>query len=561
MNIYTKALLLLFAFTFLSCDKDYNTIGSDIIGDEHFDFNKYPVENLVSYLKETGPVQSNNLPINALGIYKDPIFGTTKSHFVSQIEMISSNPDVGYDSYIDNQLDSVYVYVPFFSTLETTLEDGSQIYKIDSIYGDSESRFKLNVYENGYTLRDFDPENNNSTTQKYYSDFKSTIVANKGSELLNNSINANENTNFLFDKREIVIYKTNGVGVILNSSGEPALLPDEYVVKERKAPGVWLNLKKSFFQTKILDAVGQGKLFNNNVFKQYFKGLYFEAEELIPGQGSMVNLDFTKAELVMQYHYYADKDSNGVPIDLKKSSIKFQMGYAPSQTPSKHSNSINLFEFSAESNYQNALLGNSFEGSLFLKGGANSSVVYLDVFNENELLFLKEKNWLINEAFLEFYVDQSQMAASEYDLQRIYLYDATNDKPLLDYSSYPTIGSSSKGDKYLFGGILTEENGGRKKYKIRITDHINNVLNSTDIDKNVRLGLVVTESINIASKAYLKTPIGVNGQQIKYVPVASVLNHHGTILYGPQSTATYVDSSGNEVPLKLKLQIYYTEPK
>lgn len=560
MNTYTKALVLLFTFTILSCDKDYNTIGSDIIGDEHFNFEKYTVQNLASYLKETGPVQSNNLPINALGIYKDPVFGTAKAHFVSQIEMVSSNPNVGYNPYIDTNLDSVYVYIPFFSTVENTLEDGSQIYKIDSIYGDSEARFNLKVYENGYTLRDFDPEDNNLTAQKYYSDFKATIDANRGPLLLNNSDNTNENTNFLFDKREIVIYKTDESGQFLDESGNPTTNPDQYVVKERKDPGVWLNLRKEFFQTKIIDAVAQGKLFNNNVFKQHFKGIYFEVEELIPGQGSMVNLDFTKAQLIVQYHYYNEENPSPT-TDPLKSALRFQMGYSTTQSPAKKSNSINLFEFTKGPNYQDALNGNSPEGSVYLKGGANSSVVYFDVFNENELNVLRENNWLINEAYMEFYVDQSQMNLAEHEPYRIYLYDATNDNPLIDYYSDPSIGSFVKANKFLFGGILTEVNGGRKKYKIRITDHINNVLNGTTNNENVRLGLVVTETINIPSNAYLKNEIDVNGQQVKFVPVASVLNQSGTVLYGPQSTASYIDSNGKEVPLKMKLEIYYTEPK
>ena len=51
MNTFIKAVLLLFAFTFISCDKDFNTLGSDIVGDEHFTFEKYNAENLNSYIK------------------------------------------------------------------------------------------------------------------------------------------------------------------------------------------------------------------------------------------------------------------------------------------------------------------------------------------------------------------------------------------------------------------------------------------------------------------------------------------------------------------------------
>lgn len=559
MNTYTKALFLLFTFSILSCDKDYNTIGSDIVGDENFNFENESSFKITAYTKPTGPVQTNNLPINALGIYKNPVFGTTKAHFVSQIEMVTSNPSVGYDSYIDSTLDSVYVYIPFFSTVKSTTDTGGHVYEIDSIYGDSEAKFNLKVHENGYALRDFDPNNNNEP-QKYYSDFKPTIVANKGSELLNNSDNTNENVDFFFDKEEIVIYKTNSSGQFIDESGVATNDPEQYVVKERKAPGIWLNLKKSFFETKILNAVAEGKLYNNNIFKQHFRGLFFEVEEIIPGQGSMVNLNFNAAEIVMQYHYFTVENSTSPETDLKKGSLKFKMGYSSSS--SNKSISINLFEFSeVNSTYEDALNGSFSDGSLFLKGGAKGSVVYLDLFDDNELAELRNKNWLINEANLVFYVDQSKMSSAEYEPLRIYLYDAINNRPMYDYYTDPTKGITSKNDKFVLGGLINKDDSGRVKYKMRITNHINNVLNETDNNENVRLGLVVTESINLVGNAALKTPFSLGTQSIEYLPVASVMNHLGTVLHGPESTATYIDDSGNVVPMKLKLEIYYTQPK
>ena len=156
-SIFLKITLLLATFfAFTSCDKDFNSLDSDLADDTHFNLEKYPVENLKAYSKATGPVQSNNLPINALGIYENPYFGTTKAHFVSQVELANTNPTIGFDAVID----SVYLYVPYFVDSDfTTAEDGERIYELDSVYGYSEdAKFKLHVYENGYFLRDFDPD-------------------------------------------------------------------------------------------------------------------------------------------------------------------------------------------------------------------------------------------------------------------------------------------------------------------------------------------------------------------------------------------------------------------
>ena len=93
-SIFLKITLLLATFfAFTSCDKDFNSLGSDLVDDTHFDLEKYDGATVVAYSKATGPVQSNNLSVNSLGIYKNPVFGTTTSHFVTQIELGTTNPN------------------------------------------------------------------------------------------------------------------------------------------------------------------------------------------------------------------------------------------------------------------------------------------------------------------------------------------------------------------------------------------------------------------------------------------------------------------------------------
>ena len=55
------------AVTIISCDKDFNTVGSDVIGDDHFNLEKVDYD-VVAYNKATGPVQTNNLTVNAFGV-------------------------------------------------------------------------------------------------------------------------------------------------------------------------------------------------------------------------------------------------------------------------------------------------------------------------------------------------------------------------------------------------------------------------------------------------------------------------------------------------------------
>ncbi|WP_445714669.1 DUF4270 domain-containing protein [Flavobacterium sp.] len=562
-NFFKISSLLFLVLIFISCDKDFNSLDSEVIGDNHFDLEKEEV-SVIAYTKATGPVQANNLPLNALGIYNNPKFGQTKAHFVTQVELGAENPSFGYDPVID----SVYLYVPYFSSLQSTETSGERIYELDSIYGNPETgKFKLSVVENGYYLRDYDPTNNLQSAQRYYSDDKNLIDPFKGTELLNNSSNVDQNNEFYFSKKELYIYKTDGAGLFVDNSG--VVLSDQNdvtlrVIKERKTPGIWLDLKNSFFQQKIIDATASGNLFNNNIFKNYFRGLLFEVEEISAGQGALAILDFSKAELKILYKASAEPTvDNPNPIRTRRE-FSLKMGYNSSST--LRNNSINLLEYNYTSDYQTGLdNSNEVTGDekLYIKGG-NGSVVFLDLFSASELQTLRDNvannNWLINDARLTFYIEKDEMAAVDKDEepQRIYIFDATNNKVIVDYSYDSSSSFNPKNNKVVFGGIIQRETDEPKKgikYTVRLTEHIKSVLkvdDNGDYQDNIKIGVSVTESINLVSTAAVKNTILANGSEINYIPLASILNPLGTVLYG----------SHDNVPVdkKLKLEIFFTKP-
>ena len=562
-NFFKISSLLFLVLIFISCDKDFNSLDSEVIGDNHFDLEKEEV-SVIAYTKATGPVQANNLPLNALGIYNNPKFGQTKAHFVTQVELGTENPSFGYDPVID----SVYLYVPYFSSLQSTETSGERIYELDSIYGNPETgKFKLSVVENGYYLRDYDPTNNLQSAQRYYSDDKNLIDPFKGTELLNNSSNVDQNNEFYFSKKELYIYKTDGAGLYVDNSG--VVLSDQNdvtlrVIKERKTPGIWLDLKNSFFQQKIIDATASGNLFNNNIFKNYFRGLLFEVEEISAGQGALAILDFSKAELKILYKASAEPTvDNPNPIRTRRE-FSLKMGYNSSST--LRNNSINLLEYNYTSDYQTGLdNSNEVTGDekLYIKGG-NGSVVFLDLFSASELQTLRDNvannNWLINDARLTFYIEKDEMAAVDKDEepQRIYIFDATNNKVIVDYSYDSSSSFNPKNNKVIFGGIIQRETDDPKKgikYTVRLTEHIKSVLKvdgNGDYQDNIKIGVSVTESINLVSTATVKNTILANGAEINYIPLASILNPLGTVLYG----------SHDNVPVdkKLKLEMFFTKP-
>ena len=609
---------------FASCDKDFNELGANIVGDNHYGFEKYTDATVKAYDQKLGPIASNNLPINPLGFYSNPAFGNTEANFVTQLELSSTNPTFNNtDGTLYLQLpviDSVIMDVPYFKTLKTSNSDGTTDYVLDSIYGESvasaTSKFKLSVYQSNYYLRDLDPGQSLTEQQLFYTDQNNLIDGNKVPVLLNNApisdpasgaegthnADGHENDQFYFDKRE---HKLTTYGTDLTTK-----------VYTRYLPSMRLHLRTDVFYDKILNAPS-GQLANNAVFKNYFRGIYFKVENGNPGNMAMIN--FKAAKITIYY-----KEDKITPENPATTATEYKL-----ERPSKTfvlnltGNTISLLQNSNENvDYLNAANSSSEASRLYLKGGEgamsvidlfgatdlyrydilkvggvavdeNGVAVPLDAYgkpttnhyfiytktntpngvsdeldelkyplindNPGQIYHSTKNRWMINEANLIFYVDKSAMSSAfaatnlPVEPNRIFLYDLTNKKVLVDYSyDFTSNGTYPKFSKFIYDGIIQTEDLGdgrgkrAKKYRVRITDYIRNLIKNDST--NVRLGLSVTENINITGLSKLRTP----NSNLSSAPTMSVLSQLGTILYGTNPT----------VPedKKLKLEIYYTKP-
>ncbi|WP_330442350.1 DUF4270 domain-containing protein [Flavobacterium sp. C4GT6] len=519
----------------IACDYDYNEVGSDIIQDDihHNGIEKY-VANAVAFDKSTGSVQTNNMPINSLGVYDNPVFGKTISRFVTQLTLASENPTL-----TNPVIDTVYLYVPYFSNLESTDTDGESTYTLDSIFGGENGKIKLNIFENGYYLRSTDPGSEDGV-QKYYSDDRSLIDAYKGSVLLNNSANADENNEFYFSKAEI------DRRVTLEDGSEKLV--------ERFKPGMYLQLNKDFFTEKIFNAP-EGSLVNNNVFKDYFRGLYFDVEQ-VGSDSAMGMMDFTDGKIVILYTD-TKLGTDGEPVLDDEGNVETT---SKTITLNLTGNTVNLFDNTYNDTFTSAIgSSDEVEGDerLYVKGG-EGSLGYINILDQVDLDFLKPdpvtgERVLINEANLTFYIDKAAMA-NAIEPNRLYLYDVKNKRPLYDYYVDQTTNSSNpKYSRYIYGGILEyDDDGEGLRYKVRITDHVNNIVNKDST--NVVIGLAVTESISQISNAALRAPFTTWTTEVKSAPVSSVISPMGTVLYGSKASANVPEDK------RLKLEIYYTKP-
>jgi hypothetical protein len=519
-SFFKKMLLVATVLFLYSCDKDYNTIGADLLGDNHFDFLQYN-SDVVAYNQKIGPADGANLDVNSLGIATDPVFGKTTAHFVTQLNLGSSAPTIGANVVID----SVYLSVPYFikSSKTVTNTDGSNTYVLDSIYG-GKAPIKLSVYESGYQLSRLDASNGLKETKSYFTDQNTLFDGSKLGSRLNNASDLAQNETFFFDPKEIIQTTKDAAGK---------------TVVGRSAPAMRLKLDNAFFNTKIMKAPA-AKLANNDVFQDYFRGLYFKVENASGSLGSMATMNFKAGKISISYK--EDLVTNGETTRVAKT-IELNLT----------GNTVNLFDQSNESteyikatNSPNTTAGDT---NLYLKGGQGAMAV-IDLFKTTgELESIRSKGWLINEANLVFHIDAAKMASSN-EANRIYLYDLTHNTPLIDYYYDGTTSTDAKKSKFIFSGLINKEavSGGRgQTYKIRITNQIRNLIKHSD-STNVKLGLVVTENIGEPGFVKLKTAHAFSSK----LPKATLISPSTTILYGSHSSVPEEK--------RVKLQIYYTKP-
>ncbi|WP_298307407.1 DUF4270 domain-containing protein [Flavobacterium sp.] len=519
---------------FASCDKDFNELGSEIVGNENYSLNKEAID-VVAYNQNIGVYRTSDLPINSLGYYNNEVFGKTKASFVTQLQLVTSSPKF-YRTSSNIIIDSVYLYVPYYSTFKSTDSNtGDSTYELDSIHGSSE--IDLKVYESKYYLRDNDPSTGFQQPQYYYSNQQSDIEAPVDFSMPLNIDNRNiqdstatpdnsQNSKFVFSNKQIKIYKNIGTANV--------------AVKERLAPGMLLSLRKDFFRNKIFNAPA-GVLYNNNIFEDYFRGLYFKVDNAISSvnQGTLAKLNFANGYIRIAYR----DNTSETNTTLTRRTLDIKLG----------GHSVNLInsDWSSPVTSPNSIVG---DDRLYLNGMGGSMAI-IDLFagtsGAAKLQDIKDKNWLVNEANLTFTIDNTAMGTVAPEPNRIYLYDLNNKRPLIDYFADLTTSNSSKYNKFVHGGIIQKNTSDRgTTYKIKITNHVRNLILKDST--NVKLGLVVTEAITNPLNVNLFTPFNNGSVTTKFVPAMSVVNPLGTILFG----------SNPSVPSnqRLKLEVYYTKP-
>ena len=539
INIFIILLIAVF-----SCEKDFASFDSEVINsDNAINFSTNSLEyNLTTKSEMVNPVQTNNLPSFLLGSYNHPQFGRSNSSFVGQMVPSEYNHDFG-DNVV---LDSVVLTIPYYSRGIDTSEEGDITYEIDSVYGDEP--IKISVYRNNFFFRTFDPFSNFDTSQSYYSNGSLSVeeiidVAQLEGELLF------EIDDFTPSANQINLTQ-------IDTSGNT-------YVSQRLAPALRFKLNNpndNFWETNFFENEGNQVLTNEPNFKEFFRGLFIKIES--NSEGSIMLLNFASSNTKLTIHYTSDNtnvgDSDTGSIDdIETNQHEYVMNFS--------GNLINLFdnENPIDVGLMDQSIGNE---NIYLKGG-EGIISTLDLFSGSitddsgeEISefdhfkqffyddFSDEPIRIINEAYIEFFVNQN--FSNDDEPERIYIYNYEQNTALIDYFLDQSVSSLTINAKInhlepLVRDSLDDDKG--IKYKIRITEHLNNLILRDSTNAKLALGVIS----DVASVQNYKI---LNDSETEDKRLASgvILSPKGTILHGNLSP---------EVDKRPKIKIYYTEPE
>ena len=443
--------LIVFCFGLVvACEQDFENVGVDLINNNVFN-TKDSVFSVKTYSQNVPVSRVDGIPQYLLGVYDDPVFGLVKSSFYGQLQRGSIS------SFGENvSIDAVVLNIPYYATAEDDNDDGSPNFKLDSIVGDQTIPFNLSIYELNTYLNSLNPLD--PTKRKAYF---SNDAYSKGDLIYSGDFVPNRNDTVLYVERRFI-------------DSDPLTVDDRDTIKaENSVPSVKIALDTTYFRNKFINAP-DGKLETNEEFINYFRGLAIESNGT---NGSLMSLAMSNGAVDVYYtnttltdetstdlNGDGDTDDTDVPVRTKRN-ISFPLSglrtnnYLRDYTTS----TVNI---SDKLDNPNTLTG---EEKIYVQGASGSNGI-IELFEGMDFNAIRDANWLINEASLTLYVDES---SGDNVPERLFLYKEDYNSQIIDvFSGYTGIG----------GNLIRDEDNDNKpvKYEFSITDYFSELIASNE---------------------------------------------------------------------------------
>lgn len=449
-SVYIGVAISLFTII-LSCEEEFTDVESNVITNTKFSTDAISVD----VLTENSPlerIQSDNISRQIaqylLGVQANSDYEKIEASIVSQISIpttlsVLDGLVYGSDTTVVTKIDTVFLKLPYQVTLNS---DGDK-FEIDSVFGDKSKPFNLNIYRSNTYINVFNPADP-SKINSFYSD----AVFEKTGTILNSEFNfpfiPNENDTMFVVKRRLFddTIATNDTIKLFNSTASTIPVPFARIPLDEEA-----------FKELFLDKYETGEFASQDAFNDYFRGIIIEATG---NEGSLISFNFNNTNTTL------------IPsLEVFYTNTLVKSGSVVLDTISKN-NSFPLTGFKINTfKMEDRVYPVNNEIKIQGTAGSEGSIT---LFDQTKIDELKANNWLINDATLTFYINQS--ADTSHVPDRLYLYKS--DKNVLSPSFSQIKDATSEGAFGGIGGFLSRDaNGKKEKYTFKITDYISDILN------------------------------------------------------------------------------------
>lgn len=442
----------------LSCEEDFTNIDSSVLTNTKFTSNSL----LVDITAENSPlerVQSDNISRRLgqylLGVYANSDYEKLEASIVSQVAITAGLQLVDDDDITDttdviSSIDTVFLKLPYQATLQDNLSSGPD-FKLDSIFGDKTKAFTLNLYRSDTYMNVYNPEDP-SKINRFYSD----DVFQKTSDRLNAELD------FQFIPKDTIIgdntIPTDTVFYVKRRTDKNTLIKTDTITYNSSLgipqPFARIPLNENLIKELFLDKYESSEFSSQEAFNNYFRGLILEATG---EDGALYSFNFNSTS--------ADLNPS---IEVFYTNTVYSKGTNDTIKTVKNNNSFPLSGFRVNTfTMDDKIYPDNDE--IIIQGTAGSEGA-ITLFDEDKMQELRDRNLLINDASLTFYINQS--ADTSHVPDRLYLYQ---DNTAVN-AGFGQIKDSYREQLFFGGELQRDANGTIEKYTFRITKHVSDLL-------------------------------------------------------------------------------------
>lgn len=513
--------LLCFA-TIISCEKDFNDVGSNVVNNTKFETGEILLDvEITSSIDDPNlnlkSVRADNIAIGTLGeywlgVYNNKNAKKIEASIVSQLSLPSNlkTEDVK-KAAINGEIDSIFVLdkvilkLPYTATNIGKEADGKPKFRLDSVLGNKEIFTSLKVFRNNTYLNVLDPKNpinsNSFQSDKEYEITDETI------DLLN------EDPGFTFKPNA-----TDTLVKITRSYSDGRTFNSE-IKLSNKAPFIAIPLNKDKMKKLFWDEFKNSNFKTVAAFNNYFRGVIIKSEgdngAILP-----ISLLATAASASIDFHYTITR--------FEKKEGEVDLVYKDT-VPTNYSFPLSGVR---NSTYKMTAATVAAPANNFTIQGTAGTMAKIKIIDDSKLKELRANNWLINDASLSLYVNQTINTDKKIVPQRLFIYQ--------DIDKSPTQISDAYTEASTFGGNLESTGDIPEKYTFSITDYISRLLRA---EENTTIDPLILKVYNPTDNPIVDRTIDTNVKSYNWNPRAVTLLNGNEVSNGTRKAVLKISYS------------------